>query len=96
MLNPHWQPELKEFTGLEQPVKDYLDSQPLVKQTLNQIENLFHSWLPHLENNNRNYVTIAIGCTGGKHRSVYLAEQIAARFKTRYQVQIEHKCLKEQ
>lgn len=93
--NPHWVPELQKYTGLDQPVKDYLDSHAVVKQTINQIENLFHSWLPHLETNNRNYVTIAIGCTGGKHRSVYLTEQIAARFKTKYQVQIEHKCLKE-
>ncbi len=67
--NPHWIPELQEHTGLEKPVKDYLRSQPMVEQTINQIENLFHSWLPYLETNNRNYVTIAIGCTGGKHRS---------------------------
>jgi UPF0042 nucleotide-binding protein len=91
--NPHWEAELQKYNGKEQPVIDYLESFPLVKQTINQIENLFHSWLPHLENNNRNYVTIAIGCTGGKHRSVYLTEQIAARFKKKYQVQIEHKCL---
>lgn len=94
--NPHWLPELQQYTGLEQPVKDYLGAQTVVKQTINQIENLFHSWLPHLEKNNRNYVTIAIGCTGGKHRSVYVAEQIAACFKSKYQVQIEHKCLKRQ
>lgn len=94
--NPHWIPGLKKHTGLEQPVKDYLDSHEIVKQTINQIENLFHSWLPYLETSNRNYVTIAIGCTGGKHRSVYITEQIAARFKAKYQVQIEHKYLKEQ
>ena len=94
--NPHWLPELKKYTGLDQPVKDYLDSHDVVKQTINQIENLFHAWLPHLETSNRNYVTIAIGCTGGKHRSVYVTEQIAARFKAKYQVQIEHKYLKEQ
>lgn len=94
--NPHWKPELQQYTGLQSPVQDYLDSQPLVEQTINQIENLFQSWLPELENNNRNYVTIAIGCTGGKHRSVYVCEQIAARFKVQYQVQIEHKCLKGQ
>ena len=93
--NPHWEPELQKFNGKEQPIIDYLETFPLVKQTLNQVENLFHSWLPHLENNNRNYVTIAIGCTGGKHRSVYLTEQIAARFSNTYQVQIEHKCLRE-
>ncbi|MGB5444837.1 MAG: RNase adapter RapZ [Psychromonas sp.] len=93
--NPHWQPELQKYTGKDQPVQDFLDSHILVKQTINQIENLFHSWLPYLEENNRNYVTIAIGCTGGKHRSVYVAEQLAARFEKKYQVQIEHKGLKE-
>jgi len=94
--NPHWQPELKAFTGLDQPIKDYLGSQAIVIQTVNQLENLFHSWLPHLEVNNRSYVTIAIGCTGGKHRSVYVTEQLAARFTQNYQVQIEHICLNEQ
>jgi RNase adapter protein RapZ len=93
--NPHWEPSLQKYTGKEQPVKEFLNSHIVVKQTINQIENLFHSWLPYLEENNRNYVTIAIGCTGGKHRSVYIAEQLAAQFKQKYQVQIEHKCLKE-
>lgn len=91
--NPHWEASLQKFTGQDQPIIDYLESFPLVKQTANQIENLFQSWLPHLEDNNRNYVTIAIGCTGGKHRSVYLTEQIAKRFENRYQVQVEHKSL---
>lgn len=92
--NPHWLPELQKYTGQQQPVQDYLSEQDIVKQTINQIESLFQSWLPHLETNNRNYVTIAIGCTGGKHRSVYVTEQIAKRFESHYQVQIEHKCLK--
>ena len=91
--NPHWEEKLQKFNGTEQPVIDYLDSFPVVEQTVNQIENLFQSWMPHLEDNNRNYVTIAIGCTGGKHRSVYITEKIAARFSNKYQVQVEHKCL---
>ncbi|PKF60457.1 RNase adapter RapZ [Psychromonas sp. psych-6C06] len=91
--NPHWEPSLQKFNGTEQPIIDYLDSFPIVKQTVNQIENLFQSWMPHLEDNNRNYVTIAIGCTGGKHRSVYVTEKIAARFGNKYQVQVEHKRL---
>jgi len=91
--NPHWEEKLQGFNGTEQPIIDYLDSFPIVEQTVNQIENLFQSWMPHLEDNNRNYVTIAIGCTGGKHRSVYMTEKIAARFSNKYQVQIEHKCL---
>ena len=91
--NPHWEPALKKFNGTEQPIIDFLESFPLVEQTINQIDNLFQSWMPHLEDNNRNYVTIAIGCTGGHHRSVYVTERIAARFSNKYQVQIEHKCL---
>jgi UPF0042 nucleotide-binding protein len=93
--NPHWEPSLQKYTGQDQPVKVFLNAHLVVKQTINQIENLFHSWLPYLEENNRNYVTIAIGCTGGKHRSVYVAEQLAAQFKQKYQVQIEHKGLQE-
>jgi len=93
--NPHWQEALKPFTGRDKVIQDYLNGFSLVKETITNIENLFLTWLPHLEQNNRNYVTIAIGCTGGKHRSVYVTEQIAARFKHKYNVQIEHKCLKE-
>ena len=92
--NPHWEEALKPYTGQDKLIQDYLNGFPLVKDTITNIENLFLTWLPHLEQNNRNYVTIAIGCTGGKHRSVYVAEQIAARFKHKYKVQIEHKCLK--
>ena len=91
--NPHWEENLQKYNGQEQPVINYLESYPQVKQTINQIENLFQSWMTHLEDNNRNYVTIAIGCTGGKHRSVYVAEQLAHRFSNKYQVQVEHKCL---
>ncbi|TEW51401.1 RNase adapter RapZ [Psychromonas algicola] len=92
--NPHWEEALKPYTGQDKVIQDYLNGFPLVKETITNIENLFLTWLPHLEQNNRNYVTIAIGCTGGKHRSVYVTEQIAARFKHKYKVQIEHKCLK--
>lgn len=93
--NPYWEKNLKEYSGKDKLIQDYLSAFPLVKETITNIENLFLTWLPHLEQNNRNYVTIAIGCTGGRHRSVYITEQIAARFKHKYQIQIEHKCLKE-
>ena len=93
--NPYWEKNLKQYSGKDKLIQDYLNAFPLVKETITNIENLFLTWLPHLEQNNRNYVTIAIGCTGGRHRSVYVTEQIAARFKNNYQVQIEHKCLKE-
>jgi len=93
--NPYWEKNLKEYSGKDKLIQDYLSAFSLVKETITNIENLFLTWLPHLEQNNRNYVTIAIGCTGGRHRSVYITEQIAARFKHKYQIQIEHKCLKE-
>ncbi|MEJ6121282.1 RNase adapter RapZ [Vibrio sp. 2-Bac 85] len=93
--NPYWEKNLKQYSGKDKLIQDYLNTFPLVKETITNIENLFLTWLPHLEQNNRNYVTIAIGCTGGRHRSVYVTEQIAARFKHKYQVQIVHKCLKE-
>lgn len=78
--NPHWELELRPLTGLDLPVQEFLERQPLVHKFIWQIENLFETWLPHLERNNRSYLTIAIGCTGGQHRSVYIADQLAKRF----------------
>jgi UPF0042 nucleotide-binding protein len=90
--NPHWEKELKPFTGLEQPVKDFLSSQPIVTKFVWQINSFMMTWLPHLERNNRSYVTIAIGCTGGKHRSVYIAELLASNFqKEQKDVQTHHR-----
>ena len=91
--NPHWEANLRPYCGKDQPIIDYLQKFDVVEQTINQINNLFQSWLPMLEANNRNYVTIAIGCTGGKHRSVYVAETLAAMLGNTYQVELDHKCL---
>jgi len=90
--NPFWEAELKGYTGLEQPVKDFLASQPIVTKFIWQINSFMMTWLPHLERNNRSYVTIAIGCTGGKHRSVYIAELLASNFrKEQKDVQTHHR-----
>ncbi len=90
--NPHWEHNLKPYTGLEQPVKDFLSSQSIVTKFIWQINTFMMTWLPHLERNNRSYVTIAIGCTGGKHRSVYIAELLANNFKKEQKnVQIHHR-----
>ena len=92
--NPFWEKELKPYTGLEQPVKDFLSSQPIVTKFVWQINSFMMTWLPHLERNNRSYVTIAIGCTGGKHRSVYIAELLANNFrKEQKDVQTRHRDL---
>ena len=90
--NPFWEQELKPYTGLEQPVKDFLASQPIVTKFIWQINSFMMTWLPHVERNNRSYVTIAIGCTGGKHRSVYIAELLANNFrKEQKDVQTHHR-----
>ncbi|MXR67786.1 RNase adapter RapZ [Shewanella sp. JBTF-M18] len=93
--NPHWEPELRPLTGLDEPVQQFLSQQPLVNKFIWQIENLLETWLPHLERNNRSYLTIAIGCTGGQHRSVYVTDQLAKLFnKGKHKVQARHRELK--
>lgn len=92
--NPHWNPELRPMTGLDQPVIDFLSKQTEVHQFIYHTRNYLERWLPQLEQNNRSYLTIAIGCTGGKHRSVFVAEQIGRYFESRgKKVQIRHKSL---
>ncbi len=78
--NPHWEPDLRPFTGLDAPVKSFLESHPEVIELKHQIQRFFEQWLPMLEKSNRSYLTIAIGCTGGKHRSVYLTQQLGEYF----------------
>ncbi|HDL1230817.1 TPA: RNase adapter RapZ [Mannheimia haemolytica] len=92
--NPHWNPELRPMTGLEQPVIDFLERQTEVHNFIYQTRNYLEMWLPMLEQNNRSYLTIAIGCTGGKHRSVFIAEQLAKYFQAKGKnVQVRHKSL---
>lgn len=90
--NPHWEPELKPLTGLDQPVKDYLASHSIVQKFTWQIQTFLQTWLPHLERNNRSYLTIAIGCTGGQHRSVYLAQTLCESFSRSHKnVKVHHR-----
>lgn len=94
--NPHWDPDLRPFTGLDGPVELFLSGQPLVMKLIWQVQNLVTTWLPHLERNNRSYVTIAIGCTGGKHRSVFVAQSLAESFKASHgDVQVKHRELEQ-
>ncbi|MCG8433054.1 MAG: RNase adapter RapZ [Gammaproteobacteria bacterium] len=82
--NPYWEPGLKDFTGKDREVIDYLESQDDVKAMLRDILELLKTWLPKFIAGNRSYMTIAIGCTGGQHRSVYFAERIAASLQEQY------------
>ena len=80
--NPHWDDELRPLTGRDGRVRDYLDAQPDVTLYVGQVAGFLDTWLPRLRNETRAYVTVAFGCTGGKHRSVYLAERLAAHART--------------
>lgn len=89
--NPYYDLELRAFTGTDRPVRDYLDGQPLVQEMVGDIERFVTHWLPRLEEESRSYVTVAIGCTGGQHRSVYVVEKLARRLKGRYELLIRHR-----
>lgn len=78
--NPHYEADLRPLTGRDAPVIEYLAQQPEVTQMYAHIEGFLAHWLPALARNHRSYVTVAVGCTGGQHRSVYLVEKLAARF----------------
>ncbi|MFK2877292.1 RNase adapter RapZ [Rhodanobacter hydrolyticus] len=79
--NPHWQPKLRPLSGKDAPVREFLEAEPLVNEYLADTTRWLDAWLPRFEQDDRSYVTIAIGCTGGRHRSVYLVEQLAAHYR---------------
>ncbi|MGS2717702.1 RNase adapter RapZ [Eionea flava] len=80
--NPHWKPELRALTGKDKAVADFLDQQVAVDEMFQDIQHFLTRWLPRYQENNRSYITIAIGCTGGQHRSVYLCEKLSHHFGT--------------
>jgi UPF0042 nucleotide-binding protein len=79
--NPHWTPHLRPLSGKDAPVRDFLDAQTLVGEYFADTARWLEAWLPRFEQDDRSYMTIAIGCTGGRHRSVYLVEKLAAHFR---------------
>ena len=82
--NPHWVPELRALTGFDDTVINYLDGHKEVKEMFDDIMNFMDKWLPRFEADNRSYLTIAIGCTGGQHRSVYLVNKLAKVTKNKH------------
>jgi UPF0042 nucleotide-binding protein len=82
--NPHYEPALRDLTGRDAPVIDFLRADAEVARMQAQIEAFVTAWLPALGRDHRSYVTVAIGCTGGQHRSVFLVEQLAAAFADRW------------
>lgn len=89
--NPHYEQALAPLTGRDAPVIEFLEAMPEVERMYGDIFHFVASWLPDYARDNRNYLTVAIGCTGGRHRSVYLVERLAAAFRHRYQVLLRHR-----
>ncbi len=90
--NPYWISKLRGLNGMQKEVIEYLDSQHEVAEMYDDIQDYLERWLPRFEASNRSYITIAIGCTGGQHRSVYLCEKLKAHFsKKKINVQVRHK-----
>ena len=89
--NPHYEPDLRDLTGRDQPVVDYLKAHSEVADMFTHIEQFLSHWLKALARDHRSYVTVAIGCTGGQHRSVYLAEKLALAFSPHWHTLKRHR-----
>ncbi len=90
--NPYWEPALRNLTGRDREVIEFLDGEPLVHELYEDLENFLIKWIPRFEADNRSYLSIAIGCTGGLHRSVYLVDRIAGNLGNRFgKIVIRHR-----
>ncbi len=92
--NPHWQPELRRHSGLDAQVQAYFDQHAVVQEFLQSIEKFLQQWLAHYAQSHRHYLTVAIGCTGGKHRSVYLVDRLSRALAAQWPVQTLHREMK--
>jgi UPF0042 nucleotide-binding protein len=89
--NPYYIRELRPLTGRDAPVAAYLEQQPEAREMLAQILAFLQRWVPSFEDDQRSYLTVAIGCTGGQHRSVYAVEWLAQRFESRLATLVRHR-----
>ena len=93
--NPHYEPALRPLTGRDPAVIEFLDRQEPVQRLFEDVRGFLGRWLPEVVRDNRSYLTVAIGCTGGRHRSVYLAERLAQSFAAEWRVLVRHRGLAE-
>jgi UPF0042 nucleotide-binding protein len=92
--NPHWEAKLASLTGRDKPVIDYLEGFAEVNLMVGSINEFLKTWIPYFKEENRSYMTISIGCTGGRHRSVYLVEKIAAELQqNQFNASVHHRDL---
>ncbi len=90
--NPHWEPTLRKLTGCDAAVGAWLQRQPEVRRMIDDLNGFLERWLPEYLKQDRAYLTVAVGCTGGQHRSVYIVEQLAERLRSHYeQLSVRHR-----
>ncbi len=89
--NPYWEPQLRQLSGRDEPVRTFLGNQPRVQEMVDDIHAFLDRWIPRYQDFQRSYLTVAIGCTGGQHRSVYIVETLAVRLGSRHgRIQTRH------
>jgi UPF0042 nucleotide-binding protein len=91
--NPYYEPALRPLSGLDAPVAAFLEAVPAAGQMIDDIARFLEDWLPHYILDNRSYLTVAVGCTGGQHRSVFCVEKLARRFGGAERVLTRHRSL---
>jgi len=90
--NPHWVKELRLKTGLDAEVQEFMDTQPMTDEFYGDLRHYLDQWLPHYEQGNRSYMNISLGCTGGQHRSVYLANRLYTHYRQQYpDIDVRHR-----
>lgn len=90
--NPYWDPQLRQYTGQDMPIVEFLEKEQSVEDMFQHIDQFLKRWLPEFQDNNRTYMTVSIGCTGGQHRSVYMAERLYRAYQDQYEnVQLRHR-----
>lgn len=98
LTNPHFVPELREFTGLDTKVADFIQGDPRTKEFVDRTVDYLSFLIPHYSSEGKSYLTIGVGCTGGKHRSVYMAEELGkllnTKLKTEFSIAVEHQDLR--
>ena len=94
--NPYWDPKLRKYTGQDPAIIRFLSQEELVDKMFEDIKQFLDNWLPEFQNNNRTYMTVSIGCTGGQHRSVYMSERLTRHYRQNFaNVQLRHRELEE-
>lgn len=92
--NPHWELELRKFSGLDQPVQEFLQKSDQVEDMFNDIYHFLDKWLPTFSEGHRHYMTVSIGCTGGQHRSVYIVDRLKKALEAKWSIQVLHREMK--